>query len=97
MTSIRTSKSSPNPTLVAPDSPPPVLASLHNKNGQDQWLTIALDRERHPEPLFSQETDCNLPKPLISLHGAWLREAGFVPCDRIRVRVMPGCLVITRE
>lgn len=35
--------------------------------------------------------------PWIRLRGLWLREAGFMPNTRVRVRVMPGCLVITSE
>ncbi|WP_374519352.1 SymE family type I addiction module toxin [Undibacterium squillarum] len=27
----------------------------------------------------------------------WLQQAGFTPQSRIRVRVMNGCLVITRK
>lgn len=96
MASISTSNSFPKSTLVTLDCPAPIQASL-SKNAQDRWLTIALDRERCPEPQLSQEPECNLSMPLISLRGAWLKEAGFVPCDRIRVRVMPGCLVITCE
>lgn len=96
MASISTSKSSPKSTLVALDCPAPIQASL-SKSTQDRWLTITLDRERCAEPQLSKEPEYNLSEPLISLHGAWLKEAGFVPCDRIRVRVMPGCLVITCE
>lgn len=35
--------------------------------------------------------------PWIRLHGLWLQQAGFTPQTRIRVRVMSGCLVITKE
>jgi hypothetical protein len=33
----------------------------------------------------------------LRLQGLWLREAGFMPNQRLRVRVMPGCLVIATE
>ena len=35
--------------------------------------------------------------PLIHLSGQWLLEAGFNILSRVKVRVMHGCLVITRE
>jgi len=35
--------------------------------------------------------------PWIRLRGLWLLQAGFIPQTRIRVRVMSGCLVITKE
>lgn len=51
----------------------------------DRHLTVSL----YPEP--------NPHVPWIRLHGLWLRQAGFTPKSRVRVRVMPGCLVITKE
>ena len=52
---------------------------------QDRFLTVCL----YPEP--------NPHVPWIRLRGLWLRQAGFTPGSRVRVRVMPGCLVITKE
>ena len=37
------------------------------------------------------------PVPWIRLSGLWLEQAGFTPRSAIRVRVMPDCLVITKE
>lgn len=36
-------------------------------------------------------------KPWIRLYGMWLKEAGFNPQTKVKVRVMQGCLVITAE
>ncbi|KAF3998795.1 type I toxin-antitoxin system SymE family toxin [Glaciimonas immobilis] len=36
-------------------------------------------------------------KARIRLQGRWLAAAGFLPRTRVRVSVMTGCLVITRE
>ncbi|QXH40985.1 SymE family type I addiction module toxin [Pseudomonas sessilinigenes] len=35
--------------------------------------------------------------PWIRLRGLWLRQAGFEVNERVKVRVMKGCLVITAE
>jgi len=35
--------------------------------------------------------------PGIKLRGYWLQQAGFEVNERIRIRVMQGCLVITAE
>ncbi|PAU64476.1 hypothetical protein BZL42_01965 [Pseudomonas indica] len=35
--------------------------------------------------------------PGIKLRGYWLQRAGFEVNERIRIRVMQGCLVITAE
>ena len=35
--------------------------------------------------------------PLIHLSGIWLLDAGFSVSSRVKVRVMEGCLVLTRE
>lgn len=52
---------------------------------QDRHLTVSLYPESNPHV------------PWIRLRGLWLRQAGFTPESRVRVRVMPGCLVITKE
>lgn len=33
----------------------------------------------------------------IRLRGKWLKQAGFIEQTHVRVRVMPGCLVITTQ
>ncbi|TBV08076.1 hypothetical protein DNK01_19070, partial [Stutzerimonas kirkiae] len=35
--------------------------------------------------------------PGIKLRGHWLQQAGFQVNEKIRIRVMQGCLVITAE
>lgn len=51
---------------------------------QERFLTVSI----YPE--------ANSRTPWIRLRGLWLRQAGFTPKSRIRVQVMPGCLVITK-
>lgn len=51
----------------------------------ERFLTVGL----YPEPA---------PKiPWIRLRGLWLSQAGFKPGTIVRIRIMPGCLVITPE
>lgn len=52
---------------------------------QERFLTVSVYPEADPHV------------PWIRLRGLWLRQAGFTPKSRIRVRVMNGCLVITKE
>lgn len=52
---------------------------------QDRFLTVSLYPE--PKPRI----------PWIRLRGLWLKQAGFTSKSRIRVQVMTGCLVITKE
>jgi hypothetical protein len=52
---------------------------------RERFLTVCLYPETNPHV------------PWIRLRGLWLRQAGFTPKSRVRVRVMPGCLVITKE
>ncbi|WP_211462175.1 SymE family type I addiction module toxin [Collimonas silvisoli] len=97
MFDIRTPNlSRPSTTSSRPDRPARIPASLH-QHLQDRWITVAKFPEANPEQMISNNPFCRLPKSWIRLHGLWLRQAGFLPNDRIRVRVMPGCLVITHE
>ena len=52
-------------------------------NLPDRFLTVADIPEPRPN------------KTAIRLRGKWLQQAGFLAQTRVRVRVMPGCLVIT--
>lgn len=52
-------------------------------NVPDRFLTVADIPEPKPN------------KTAIRLRGKWLQQAGFLAQTRVRVRVMPGCLVIT--
>ena len=52
---------------------------------KERFLTVQLYPERRPR------------LPWIRLRGLGLKQAGFTPQARIRVRVMQGCLVITTE
>ena len=51
----------------------------------DRFLTVKDVPEPHPT------------KTLLRINGAWLKKAGFIAQTRVRVRVMPGCLVITAQ
>ena len=35
--------------------------------------------------------------PWMRIRGHWLAMAGFTPKTKVRIRVMTGCLVITKE
>ena len=61
------------------------IQMLKGQTQQERILTVSL----YPE------TKANI--PWIRLRGLWLLQAGFTPQSRIRVRVMTGCLVITKE
>ncbi|MGJ0639546.1 SymE family type I addiction module toxin, partial [Xenorhabdus bovienii] len=39
----------------------------------------------------------NRTTPAINLSGNWLSEAGFSVNDPLKIRVMPGCLIITAQ
>jgi hypothetical protein len=52
---------------------------------EERFLTVSLYPEANPYT------------PWIRLRGLWLLQAGFTPKSRIRVKVTPGCLVITKE
>ncbi|MCU7920203.1 MAG: type I toxin-antitoxin system SymE family toxin [Candidatus Thiodiazotropha sp. (ex Epidulcina cf. delphinae)] len=40
-------------------------------------------------------TNCSVKVPWIQMKGRWLNEAGFAIGTPIKVRVRPGCLVLT--
>ena len=69
--------------MAGHDDTPELPTSKRNK--QERFLTVLLVPEAKPKI------------PWIRLRGLWLQQAGFTPQSRIRVRVMNGCLVITRE
>jgi hypothetical protein len=60
-----------------------------------------IPQARRPAPLILAWSKKNLDSRTctdqLRLQGLWLREAGFMPNQRLRVRVMPGCLVIATE
>lgn len=61
------------------------MSRARKQEMQDRFLTVSI----YPE--------AKRKIPWIRLRGLWLQQAGFTPQSRIRVRVMPGCLVITME
>ncbi|WP_190275164.1 SymE family type I addiction module toxin [Collimonas fungivorans] len=77
-------KASSQPKSAADDSPAATPARVKTAH-RDRWLTVGLYPEFHAQ------------KPWIRLHGVWLKEAGFNPQTKVKVRVMQGCLVITTE
>lgn len=60
----------------------------------ERHLKVATDYAR---PIKSQNSHAPGRKiPSIQLKGQWLQQAGFEVNDCIKVRVIEGCLVITR-
>jgi Toxin SymE, type I toxin-antitoxin system len=49
----------------------------------EQRLTVSFYQDDNPDALW------------IKLCGAGLKQAGFAPQSSVRVRIMPGCLLIT--
>lgn len=61
----------------------------------ERHLKVAADYAR---PIKSQSSHAPARKiPSIQLKGQWLQQAGFEVNDSIKVRVIEGCLVITRH
>jgi toxic protein SymE len=48
-----------------------------------QRLTVSFYQDDNPDTLW------------IKLYGAGLKQAGFAPQSCVRIRIMPGCLLIT--
>lgn len=60
----------------------------------ERHLKVAADYAR---PMKSESSHAPVRKiPSIQLKGQWLQKAGFEVNDCIKVRVIEGCLVITR-
>lgn len=60
----------------------------------ERFATIAAD---YYPPLGEPTHSGDRIIPGIKLRGYWLQQAGFEVNERIRIRVMQGCLVITAE
>lgn len=60
----------------------------------ERFATIAAD---YYPPLGEPTHSGDRLIPGIKLRGYWLQQAGFEVNERIRIRVMQGCLVITAE
>lgn len=60
----------------------------------ERFATIAAD---YYSPLAERLYAGDRIIPGIKLRGLWLQQAGFEVNDRVRIRVMQGCLVITAE
>ncbi|KRU95769.1 type I addiction module toxin, SymE family [Pseudomonas aeruginosa] len=60
----------------------------------ERFATVAAD---YYPPLGEQLHVGDRVIPGIKLRGYWLQRAGFEVNERIRIRVMQGCLVITTE
>jgi toxic protein SymE len=92
MSAARTSKPFPKSTPATQGGSAVVSSKMPH---QERLLTVGILPEVRLQAGF--DLDRRPPKPWVRLHGLWLREAGFMPQSRVRVRVMPGCLVITAE
>jgi len=75
--------------------PSATIAKAAKTSFKDRWLTVKAVPQA-PRAIH-QGPDRRSPKSWIRLQGKWIADAGFLPQDRVRVRVMPGCLVITAE
>jgi hypothetical protein len=56
-----------------------------NQTFQERGTTVARYHERKSHI------------PWLRIRGHWLALAGFTPTTKVRIRVMTGCLVITKE
>ncbi|WP_218187212.1 SymE family type I addiction module toxin, partial [Pseudomonas sp. ENNP23] len=60
----------------------------------ERFATVAAD---YYPPLAERSHAGDRTIPGIKLRGLWLQQAGFEVNEKIRIRVMQGCLVITAE
>ncbi|TBU81902.1 SymE family type I addiction module toxin [Phytopseudomonas dryadis] len=60
----------------------------------ERFATVAAD---YYPPLGEQFYAGDRVIPGLRLRGLWLQQAGFEVNEKIRIRVMQGCLVITAE
>lgn len=60
----------------------------------ERFATVAAD---YYPPLCEQRHAGDRIIPGLRLRGLWLQQAGFEVNEKIRIRVMQGCLVITAE
>ncbi|MCY1373672.1 Endoribonuclease SymE [compost metagenome] len=60
----------------------------------ERFATVAAD---YYPPLGEPSYTSDRIIPGIKLRGLWLQQAGFQVNEKIRIRVMQGCLVITAE
>ena len=65
----------------------------------DTRKKITLTNETHPERYATVARVFEKPThyPWLRLRGHWLQKAGFAPETKVRIRVMTGCLVITKD
>jgi len=71
--------------MAEPDHTPGRQASKRNK--PERFLTVSLYYEERLKRKI----------PWIQLRGLWVQQVGFMPHTKVRVRIMQGCLVITKE
>ena len=81
---LSTSEASPKSAPLTQDNSATIPTPTGTSH-QERWLTVGLYPEPRPQT------------PWIRLRGQWLKNAGFTPQTRVRVKVMTGCLVITAE
>ena len=58
---------------------------------------IKVNHTYYLHKLKDDPTGAGRPVPWIQLKGYWLQQAGFEIDTPLKVRVMPGCLVLTAE
>jgi toxic protein SymE len=67
------------------------------QNTTCQERKIKVNQIHYLYKLKDDPTGAGRPVPWIQLKGYWLQQAGFEINTPLKVRVMPGCLVLTVE
>jgi toxic protein SymE len=67
------------------------------QNTTCQERKIKVNQIHYMRQLKDDPTGAGRPVPWIQLKGYWLQQAGFEINTPLKVRVMPGCLVLTVE
>jgi toxic protein SymE len=67
------------------------------QNATCQERKIKVNQIHYLHKLKDDPAGAGRPVPWIQLKGYWLQQAGFEINTPLKVRVMPGCLVLTVE
>lgn len=81
--------------ISTPKASPAIIPAIEDRSSVVCTSTKPINQERILTVGLYPEFRAK--KPWIRLYGMWLKEAGFNPRTKIKVRVMQGCLVITAE
>jgi len=67
--------------------------SFHAVQCHEQCRAVRIDQQLRPHNASQPSARFQA----VSLQGAWLTEAGFTDGMPLKIRVMPGCMVITAQ